>query len=253
MHLPEIDRYADLNSIFHSWDPRVKIVSLIFLITSIALLPNLLLASCGFIIAIIFVFVSRIPFVFVLKQLRWLAFFILFFLIIMPLTIGGDEIIRINFITVSWKGLKLALLIALRAISICVLIFPMIGTTKFHRSLKALQKLKLPNKLVQMVMFTYRYIFVFMEETRRMFTAAKARLFKKRTNIFTLKIISNLIGMLFIRAFERTERVYNAMASRGYKGNLDVLDEFNLCGKDFIKAFFVIAIAVSLNFARLIL
>ena len=86
-----------------------------------------------------------------------------------------------------------------------------------------------------------------------MFTAAKARLFKSETNIFTLKIISNLIGMLFIRAFERTQSVYDAMASRGYKGNLKILDEFKFCEKDFIKAFFVITIAVSLNIARLIL
>ena len=241
MHLPEIDKYADLHSVFHSWDPRVKIVSLAFLIISVALLPDLLLASFGLIIAIIFVFLSKIPFVFVLKQLRWVIFFVLFFLIVMPLTVGEG------------KGLKLALLVALRAISIGFLIFPMIGTTKFHRSLKALQKLKTPNKLIQMIMFTYRYIFVFMGESGRMFTAAKVRLFKKRTNIFTFKIIGNLTGMLFIRGFERTQRVYNAMTSRGYRGSLKILNEFKLCGKDFIKGFFVITVAVVLNLARLIL
>lgn len=253
MHLPEIDKYANLHSIFHSWDPRLKIVSLTLLIVSIALLPNLLLASLGFIIAVILVFLSRIPFTFVLKQLRWVMLFTLFFLIIMPLTVGGDDIVRINFITISRKGLKLASLIALRAISICLLIFPMIGTTKFHKSLKALQKLRLPDKLIQMIMFTYRYIFVFMGEMGRMNTAAKARLFKKKTNISTLKTIGNLTGMLFVRGFDRTHRVYNAMASRGYKGSLKTLDDFTLCGKDFIKASFIIILAALLNLARIIL
>ena len=253
MHLPEIDKYADLHSIFHSWDPRLKIVSLTLLIISIALLPDLLLASLGFTIAVILVFLSRIPFTFVLKQLRWVMLFILFFFIVMPLTVAGDDIVRISFITISWKGLKLASLIALRAISICLLIFPMIGTAKFHKSLKALQRLRLPDKLIQMIMFTYRYIFVFIGEMERMNTAAKARLFRKKTNISTLETISNLTGMLFVRGFNRTHRVYNAMASRGYSGSLKVLDDFTLSGKDFIKASFIIILVVLLNLARIIL
>ena len=253
MHLPEIDKYADLHSMFHSWDPRFKIVSLTLLIVSIALLPNILLASLGFIIAVILVFLSRIPLTFVLKQLRWVMLFILFFLVVMPLTVGGDDVVRVNFITISWKGLELTLLIALRAISICLLIFPMIGTTKFHKSLKALQKLRFPDKLIQILMFTYRYIFVFMDELERMATAAKARLFRKKTNIFTLKTIGNLTGMLFVHGFSRTHRVYNAMASRGYKGSLKILDDFTLCGKDFVKLLFIVILTVLLNLARIIL
>jgi len=253
MHLPEIDKYAHLHSIFHSWDPRVKIVSLTLLIITIALLPQILLALVGFAIAVIFVFLSRIPFSFVLKQLRWVMLFLLFFFMVMPLTVDGNNIIKLKDITVSWEGLKLASLISLRAISICLLIFPMIGTTKFHESIKALHKLKFPNKLVQIIMFAYRYIFVFMEQFARMFTAAKARCFKKKTDFFTFKTIGNLIGMLFVRSFERTQSVYNAMISRGYKGDLKTFDEFKLCGKDLIKAIFILMIVILLNLARLII
>ena len=253
MHLPEIDKYAHLKSVFHSWDPRVKLVSFSFLVLSIALLPNLLSASLGFVLAITFVFLSRIPLSFVLRNLKWVIIFVLFFLIIMPLTVPGEVLARVNFVTISWEGLRLASLIALRAISICMLIFPMIGTMRFHSTLKALSRLKIPNKLIQMIMFTYRYIFVFIEESRRMFIAAEARLFRKKTNFHTLRITSNLIGMLFIHGFERTQDIYNAMASRGYKGNLEILDEFKLCGKDFLKAFLVIIGAFILSLARFIL
>lgn len=252
MHLPEIDKYADLKSVFRSWDPRVKLVSFSFLILSIALLPNLFSAYAGFVLSIVFIFLSRIPFSFVLRNLRWVIFFILFFFIIMPLTISGKILVKLSFVTISWEGLRLASLIALRAISICMLIFPMIGTMRFHKTLKALSRLKVPNKLIQMIMFTYRYIFFFIEESRRMFVAAKARLFRKKTDMPTLRIISNLISMLFIRGFERTQCVYNAMASRGYKGNLEILDEFRLCGKDFLKAFIIIMVAIILNLSRFI-
>ena len=253
MHLPEIDKYAHLKSVFHSWDPRVKLVCFSFLILSIALLPNLLTASLGFVLAIILVFISRIPFSFVLGNSRWVILFVLFFFIIMPLTVPGKILVRLNFVTISWEGLRLACLIALRAISICMLIFPMIGTMGFHKTLKALSRLRVPNKIIQMIMFTYRYIFVFIGESRRMFIAAKARLFKKRTDIPTLRVTSNLISMLFIRGFERTQYIYNAMASRGYKGNLEILDEFKLCVKDFLKAFLIIIIAIIFSLTRFIL
>jgi len=146
--------------------------------------------------------------------------------------------------------LNLAFLIALRAISICLVVFTMFGTAEFHKSLKALKKLKFPDKLIQMIMFTYRYILIFMEEMEKMFTAAKARLFKRRTDVLTLRTISSLTGMLFIRGFDRTDRVYNAMVSRGYTGTLKVVDEFNLRVKDFVKAFFIIGVAVVLRIVK---
>jgi cobalt/nickel transport system permease protein len=116
MHLPEIDKYAHLKSVFHSWDPRVKLVCFSFLILSVALLPNLPSACAGLVLAIVLVFLSRIPFSFVLGNLRWVILFVLFFFIIMPLTVPGKIVVRLNFIAISQQGLRLALLIALRAI-----------------------------------------------------------------------------------------------------------------------------------------
>lgn len=252
MHLPEIDKYAGLHSVFHSWDERFKISSLALLIVSIALLPDVLLASIGFIIAVIFLLLSKIPVAFVFRQLRWVLLFLLLFIIVMPLTTAGDYLVKIGAIGISRQGIRLAVLISLRALSICLLIFPMIGTAEFHKSIKALHRLKLPNILVQMLIFSYRYIFIFMEAHRRMFTSAGARLFEKKTNIFTFRTMGNLTGMLLIRCFEKTESVYNAMVSRGYKGEIRTLDEFKAAGGDFAKAAFVITLALLLNLARLI-
>lgn len=253
MHLPEIDRYAYLKSPFHSWDPRVKLISISFLLLSIVLVTNLLVASFGLIIAIVLVFLSRIPLHFVFVHLRWVLLFILFFFIVMPLTVPGDEIFKLNFVNVSYKGIKLAFLIGLRAISAVLLIFPMIDTMRFDLTIKALHRLKAPSKFIQMTMFTYRYIFVLLGELGRMSTAAEARLFKKKVSIHTLKMTGNLIGMLFIRGFERTQRVYNAMASRGYKGSLKTLEEFKLSKMDFLKASFIITLAIALNLVGLFL
>ncbi len=252
MHLPEIDKYAHLKSIFHSWEPRAKLVSFLFLIITISLLHNLISACAGLVLAVVLVFLSGIPFRFVFKSLTWLFLFVLLFFVIMPLTVPGRILFKVGFITCSQEGFNIALLIALRAISIGLLVFPMIGTMEFHKTLKALSRLKIPNRLIQMIMFTYRYLFVFIEEYRRMTIATQARLFKRRTNLSTLRITGNLISMLFIRGFERTQCIYDAMVSRGYKGNLEIIDESKLCCKDFLKSSLIIMAALLLNFSKFV-
>jgi len=123
----------------------------------------------------------------------------------------------------------------------------MIGTTRFNLSLKALQKIKIPDKLIQLLMFTYGYIFLFLDEETRIFMAAYSRGWVRETYLFTLKTTGNLVGMLLVRSFERTERIRDAMVSRGYSGRLKTLDDLTLCGKDFFKAALAITGAIMLS------
>ncbi len=244
MHLPEIDKFAHLTSPLHSWDPRVKIVSLTTLIFSIVLVQNPKGALLGLILAIILIFLSKIPFSFVFIHLKWVLLFVAALFIIISLTVPGSSLVKVSFLSVSRKGITLSLLISLRAVSAVLLIFPMMGTTKFNVTLNALQKIKVPNKLIQLLMFTYRYIFLFLGEGQIIFNAAASRGWVKKTNISTLKIMGNLVGMLLVRSFERTEHIGEAMVSRGYDGKLRVLDNFVLNPKDFIKASLVVAAAL---------
>ena len=250
MHLPEIDKFAHLKSPLHSWDPRVKIISIFILIFSIVLVQDLKVALLGFFLATSLVFLSRIPFSFVLVHLRWVLFFVLAISAILSLTVPGSLLVRASFLGISREGVRLSLLISLRAISAALLIFPMIGTTRFNLTLKALQKIKIPERLIQLFMFTYRYIFLLMDEEKRIFIAASSRGWVKRTNFSTLRIMGNLVGMLLVRSFERTEHIRDAMLSRGYNGRLNILDEFSLSPGDFIKASLIIAGALALNLSR---
>ncbi len=247
MHLPEIDKFAYLKSPLHSWDPRVKIVSLSILIFSIVLLQDLRIISLGLTLAIILVFLSKIPFSFVFVHLRWVLFFVLALFVVISLTVPGNLLMKYSFLSISREGVELSCLISLRAISAVLLIFPMMGTTRFNLTLKALQKMKIPDKLIQLLMFTYRYIFLFLDEEKRVFIGASSRGFVRRVNLSSLKTIANLVGMLLVHSFERTERIRDAMVSRGYNGKLKILYEFTLSPKDFIKASLIMAASLLLN------
>ncbi|MBC7188883.1 cobalt ECF transporter T component CbiQ, partial [Candidatus Aerophobetes bacterium] len=119
--------------------------------------------------------------------------------------------------------------------------------TRFNLTLKALQELKIPDRIVQLIMFTYRYIFLFLDEERRLTLAATSRGWKKRTNLSTLKTTGTLAGMLLVRSFERTERVKDAMFSRAYNGKLNIREEFTFSARDFLKASLIIACGFILN------
>lgn len=240
----EIDRFAHMKSPVHAWDPRVKIPGLLIMAFTLGMLKDIRLAAIGLGFSVGLVAISRIPIPFVLHRLKWVLIFLAPFILIMPITVPGRDIWGYSFISVSYEGVSLASLILLKALSIVLLIFPMFGTAPFHTSMKALQNLKIPVRFVQIILFTYRYIFVFFEEIRRMSNAARTRGFEARTRWHTFRTLGNFIGVLLVRSFERTERLYNAMISRGYTGELVTLSNFSMTLRDILKGVFVVSACV---------
>ncbi len=246
VNYPEIDRYSALDSPMHRFDPRAKIIAFLILIFAVVLLPDLKLAFIGFIGAVLFLIASKLPLRFALQHIKWVFLFVVPFIVIMPFTVDGTEIFSFYGLTMTYEGLEYGILVAVRAISAVILVLPMIATTRFDITIKALDRLKMPNMLVQMFMFTYRYIFVFVVEFQRTWRAMVARGFKLKTSLYALKTIGKALGMLFVRSYERGDRVYQALRSRGYTGSPRTLVEFQMHASDYIWAILIIGFAVSL-------
>jgi cobalt/nickel transport system permease protein len=98
------------------------------------------------------------------------------------------------------------------------------GTTPFPTLLHALSKLGMPRVLVATLQFMERYRFVLLDELDRMATARRARTFRRRGSL-SWSLLGGLIGMLFLRTFERAERVHGAMIARGWSGTIRSLDD----------------------------
>ncbi len=233
MH-PDIDKFAHLPSPLQRWDPRVKIATLMVLIFTIALITKFPLLILSFCLALALIAISHIPWGFIFKRLLPVSLFLLPFFIIMPLRQVGEGI---HF---SLAGLQLALFIYLKAITIVILLISMVGTTPFNDSMKALEHLKVPVVFVQMILFSYRYLFVFLMEIARMNTAMKTRNFEKKTDMHTLRTMGNFVGTLLVRSFERTERIYQAMLSRGYSGKIITFFDYQLTRLDYFKGSLVL-------------
>ncbi len=92
-------------------------------------------------------------------------------------------------------------------------------TTTARELLRGLERLRLPIVMVQIASFMLRYINVISDEMQRMKVARESRGFEA-TGIKHWKILATSAAALFIRSYERGERVHLAMLSRGFDGNL---------------------------------
>jgi cobalt/nickel transport system permease protein len=91
------------------------------------------------------------------------------------------------------------------------------ATTPFPELINALRGLWAPEIVVLLLSFTYRYLFVLADEFQKLRRAHDMRGYRGRW-LWQASSIGNLIGAMFIRTYERAERIYVAMISRGYEG-----------------------------------
>jgi len=228
-----LDQYSDLNSFIHKLDPRTKfITTLIFILAVISTPPDRWQAFTlyFFLIATLLLF-SKLPIFYVFTRSLVIMPFVLMIAIFIPFFKQGEVVGSYNIwlwqVSVTYTGLQVLINILIKAwLSILSLIL-LTSTTKLVNLLKGLEQLRMPRVMVMLLSFMYRYIFVLVDEVIRMRQARDSRNFGGK-RLWQIRTIGNMIGTLFIRSYERGERVYAAMLARGFDGQSRTLDRLNL-------------------------
>lgn len=239
-------------SLLHRWDVRCKIVTILIYSFVIASLSHLAPALAAIGISLTILLITRASFSKVLLRLLALSGFVTMFLVIMPFSVpvhNGDTVLVFNgmdWFGFNLRGLRLAATIAAKAVAIALLMEPLLSTAPLPVTLHGLSRLGVPEIVGQMVLLSYRYLHVFSHEARRMASGMQVRGFRKRTDLKTLRAVGNFIGMLFVRSFERTERVFDAMKARGYRGRFPEPAELRLKTRDMLLALGWLAVGVAL-------
>ncbi|MCF6178065.1 MAG: energy-coupling factor transporter transmembrane protein EcfT, partial [Geopsychrobacter sp.] len=156
---------------------------------------------------------------------------------------AGDQMVGFNgidWLHFNLRGLDLAWLIILRAASVALLMEPLLATAPLPKTLAGLSCMGVPERISELLLISHRYLYVFIHEARRMQISMDVRGFRKATNLATLRSVGNYIGMLFVRSFERTERVHMAMLARGYQGRWPQPFQFKSVTSDYLKALLVV-------------
>ena len=227
-----IDKYSECESLIHKIDPRVKALVFIgFMLFVIFTPPSSAFAFFLYAgLLFLLIYLSKLPIGFVfLRSLTILPFVVMiaFFIPFME---------EKNVYGVSNLTFFKFILIKSYLCMLCMILLT--STTKFVVLLKALEKLKMPSVMVMILSFMYRYIFVVTDELMEMKRAKNARTVGG-SSWFHLKALSNMVGVLFLRSYEKGEAVYMAMCARGFKGEIKTLDQLRVGKLDILFLFFV--------------
>lgn len=226
------DRYLHIDSPLHRLDPRIKIVVMVVFVIATLLLPDG--AWPGFVLSWLCIWLA--------SRLAGLAYWVVFrrSLIIVPFLLTaltllfntpGDILISwttgsitatitdaglVRFTSVisrGWLAIQAAILLT--------------AVTQFPDLIHGLNHLRIPAVLVNIISFMYRYLFVLADEAQRMMRARQARSARQPGTgthggsfAWRAKVTGHMVGQLFSRSLDRSDRVYQAMLARGYKGRL---------------------------------
>ncbi|MDW8404943.1 cobalt ECF transporter T component CbiQ [Chloroflexus sp.] len=133
-------------------------------------------------------------------------------------TIGGQAF------TVTDAGIVATATVMIKSWLSVQAVMALIATTHFSELLTALAALRLPPLLVMILGMAYRYLFILQDEALRMLRARDSRSAALpdqragRSLLWRATITGRMVGTLFVRAYERSERIYAAMLARGYNG-----------------------------------
>ena len=141
-----------------------------------------------------------------------------FFAVLMPF-LGSGERVEVLGVSLSRVGIESGASIVVKGTLGVLCAVCLSATTPAREILRGLERLRMPNLLVQIVSFMIRYVNVVSDEMSRMKVARLSRGFEAQ-GVRSWRFLANVAGALFIRSYERGERVYLAMLSRGYAGRL---------------------------------
>lgn len=242
MHLEE---FAEGSSFIHKLDPRVKFITFIPFVVIIAVMQGIKAPFAGLIVSIIMVLAAGLDARRLLNRLLIVNIPVLLLWFFLPFSHPGEELFSIYNFSVTSEGLLHALSITLKTNAIVIATIAMLGTSEIFSLAHGLVHLHVPVKLVYLFFFFYRYISVIHSEYTRIRRAMAVRRFKAKTNAHTYRTIGNLIGMVIVRSYERSQRIYSAMLCRGFKGTFPVITHFKFKLSDAIFGALMALITIS--------
>jgi cobalt/nickel transport system permease protein len=221
--LVEIEDLSGKHGLLQSINPLAKLVTIVFMIVSSLLISSLSLLALLCFIPFALAALSKIPMKNFFLRIFWIPVFAAVISIPVLFLTPGHAVLSANFgswaMIVTSQGLERFLVFSVRVLFCVASLSLLILSTGFDKLMKLLSSLRVPAVVVQMFGLTYRYFFVSVHEVQSVLLAKEARTYvtRRTINFSVLKDLGSILAALFIRTFERSERVYMAMKSRGFE------------------------------------
>jgi cobalt/nickel transport system permease protein len=246
------ERYHHGEGVLYRADPRVKILLAVLFAFGVTLVPpGNWAAFAGFgLLAGVAIVLSKLP---PLLVLRRSALALPFVAAALPLmfTKPGDTVFTVPLLgwTASDAGVTAVASILLKSWLAVLVAIVLTSCTQPVDLIRGLERLRVPRVLAATIFFMYRYLFVIGEEGQRMLRARDARSAAAPdgrrgggTLAWRARVLGGMVGSLFLRSFERSERIHAAMQARGYDGTIRFAQERALVRVDWLLLVITLAL-----------
>jgi len=245
------DPYLEGEGPLHRRDPRAKLLAVLILVAALVLLPAgnwVAFGLFGLPVALLMI-LARVPLFKLLRRTLTVLPFVLPAVIFLPFLHGGDVLWHGQIggwhLSVGRTGAELAGTVVLKAMLSALVLGLLTATTRMADLLNGLDKMGAPRLLTALFGFMYRYLFVLGDEALRLKAGRDVRYcggIKVGINS-----VGHMAGSLFLRSYDRSERVYGAMLLRGHDGTHRSLKLLRVGMADALMVAAVLAMATSIS------
>ncbi len=226
---------ANRKGMLQSLDPRVRVLSLLMMILTVLFLKSLTLLGALYILVILLALASRLslPF-FLVRTWFFIPLFSLF--VVLPALFSqvspGETVLRMDNLSITRQGLWAVALFTLRVADSVSLGLLLTLTTRHFALLKTLRVFGIPQIFVLVMGMAYRYIYLFMEILENTHRAVQSRVGNVMPEGKGRRLVAWNMAHLWIRSHQMSDRVYQAMLSRGFQGEPVLADDLKTRARD---------------------
>jgi cobalt/nickel transport system permease protein len=227
-----LDRLAYGDTWVHRLDPRAKVIATLLYLLTVVSLPKYEVAALVpfFLFPVLLLTLGGIPARFILRKVLIVSPFALLIGIFNPILDTRTAVV-IAGVPLSAGLLSFFSILLKFALTVSATLL-LIATTSFPGVCHAFRRLGFPSLFVSQLLFLYRYLFVLLEEAMRIIRARDMRSFGTRGA--GVKVFTRVVGILFLRTVDRAERIYDAMLSRGFQGDIPTLRRSRMAVADLV-------------------
>lgn len=241
-------KYCSRDSFIHKLDPRTKILGFVIFIFLVVLTPptNNVQFLLFFLLLLTLIIASKISIIHFIKNVSAIFPFIILVSVFIPFFKQGEILYSFMKLTITYEGLIILKNVLIKSFLSILILTLLSATTKFYDILKAMEKLYFPKIVIVILLIMYRYLFLLLDEKSQLERAMLSRCFTKR-NLLKIKVLCNITGSLFIRTYERGERIYIAMCSRLFDGNINIINKLRIKPIDIYFSIFLFTALLSIK------
>ena len=252
-HAAEAEALGARDGLLQSLDPRVKLAAMAALVAGTVLTHSLATLAAIFALALALAAVSGLAAAPALRHV-WLSVLLFTGVIALPalVLVPGEPLWHLPLIgwPVTRPGLCSFAFLVGRAETSATLALLLVASTPWPHVLKAMRSLGVPMVLVAVLGMTHRYISLLLQTARQMFDARRSRVAAPTSAAQQRRLTFTAAGVLLAKSLQLASDVHLAMVSRGYRGEVRLLDDFRTRPRDWTALTIAFALPMLIVWSR---